>query len=136
MTEPIKTRSITDEEKQLKSLFIDAIAAQSTLMDSLAQRLLMIELAIPSLYVSLLKLNSAKISFNLFFALTFIFWLLAIIFIINALLPKTYHKVNRNSSADIEAFFDKAANYKRNHIFNSLFCFIAGLTALLGNVFI
>ena len=138
MPEPLKPRPITDAEKQIKAHFIDAIANQSKLMDSLAQQLLMVELAIPALYATLLKFKTGaeKIDFNCLFATTFIFWLIAIVFTIQALFPKNYQNINRNSPAEIEDFFNQAAHYKREHIYQSLFCFMAGLIALIGNLFV
>ena len=48
---PISSRPPNLNERLMQERFSEAIAAQSQLMDHLAQRLLTLELAIPSLYV-------------------------------------------------------------------------------------
>ena len=53
---PISTRPLTDNESFLRQKFVETITAQSDLMDKLAERLLTLELAIPGVYATGLKL--------------------------------------------------------------------------------
>ncbi|MBL8046186.1 MAG: hypothetical protein JNL09_06580, partial [Anaerolineales bacterium] len=54
--QPISTRPLNDNEKLLRTKYYESLAAQSDLMDKLAERLLPIQLAIPGLYATVLKL--------------------------------------------------------------------------------
>jgi hypothetical protein len=51
----IKTRPVRPEERFMQERFSEAIADQSTIMTSLAQQLLVVELAIPGLYAAILN---------------------------------------------------------------------------------
>ncbi len=55
---PTSTRPLNDNEKLLREKFHESIVAQSDLMDKLSERLLTLELAIPGLYATALKLIS------------------------------------------------------------------------------
>ncbi len=80
--EIIPTRPPTKQDTLLQERFYEAIANQAALMDKLAQVLLTVELAIPGLYATTLKLISGKektfiLSCPLIFA--FLCWLAALI---------------------------------------------------------
>ena len=102
-------------------------------MDDIAKQLFTLELAVPRFYASILKLTSEKIaplSFTLDIYLVFGCWLVSLIFIIVALLPKNY-KVNINDHTDIRDSFYTIAKYKFNWIIISIAAFSAGLIFVL-----
>jgi len=137
---PIPVRPLTDNEKLLREKFYLSITAQSDLMDRLSERLLTLELAIPSLYAAALKLisgDSATATVNLAFYITFGCWLLALALTLTALIPKKW-KVNpavlRQNPAKmageglgIEDFFERTARYKRSLLILSSLLFFAGV---------
>ena len=53
---PIPTRPISDNEELLREKFYESIASQSETVDKLSEHLLTLELAIPGLYATALKL--------------------------------------------------------------------------------
>jgi nitrogen fixation-related uncharacterized protein len=134
---PLQTRPVRPEERFMQERFTEAIANQSKQMDTLAQQLLVIELAIPGLYATSLKLVSGteKTEFSLAIAIAFGCWFIALIFIIFAITPRQYKDINRNSTASIEAFFDNAAGRKLSLLMPSLALFVVGITAILWDLF-
>ena len=137
----IKTRLPGTEENLHRERFYDAVANQAGLMDKLAQTLLTVELAIPGLYATTLKLVSGKESLNLSCALilAFVFWLIALITTLFAVIPKQYEvKPNeiRNSEQSIETFFYKSARDKWHLLLCSITFFIAGIYGVLWDVFL
>jgi DNA-binding ferritin-like protein len=54
---PLPTRPPTEEENTLRKKFYENIASQSDLMDKMAERLLTLELGIPGLFATVLKLT-------------------------------------------------------------------------------
>lgn len=129
----ISTRPVNDAERFMQERFSEAIAEQSRLMDTMAQQLLMIELAIPGLYATMLKLISGNEQLQLSCAmgLAFTCWLLAIIATVLAMLPRKYREVVRDSPDSIEAFFDQAARYKRCWLMGSILLFVSGLVSII-----
>jgi hypothetical protein len=138
---PISTRPITDNEKLLREKFHENITAQSELMDKLSERLLTLELAIPGLYATVLKLvagDKAIVSVNAAFYVTFACWLLALGLTLLALIPRkwvvdpTLLKQDPQKMAEglgIEDFFEKSAQYKRRLVIASSVLFFAGIVS-------
>ncbi len=140
--DPLPTRTPSSSEQLLKDKFAENIANQSERMDKLAQQLLTLELAVPGLYVTVLKLKSEKVTFSVDFPLwiTFGCWFLALLLTLISLIPRNW-KVNRNiikqdpavrtEELGIEDFFHKTAQYKRNLlIWASLSFFVGVLSAV------
>jgi hypothetical protein len=137
---PIPTRPMTEHEKMLREKFYIGITTQSDLLDKLSERLLTLELAIPSLYATVLKLvagDKATLTVNAAFYVTFACWLLALALTLAALMPKKW-VVDRNvlrqdparmakEGLGIEDFFDKSAQYKRALLIASSLLFFAGI---------
>ena len=136
-----KTSPPGKEENMLQERFYDAVANQAALMDKLAQTLLTVELAIPGLYATTLKLVSGKESLMLTCALifAFLFWLIALATTLFAVIPKQYD-VNtneiRNSEKSIETFFYKSARDKWHLLLFSITFFIAGVSGVLWDIFL
>ncbi len=139
---PISTRPPSGSEKLLKEKFAESIAGQSEQMDKLGQQLITLELAIPGLYATVLKLMSggkATLAATPALYISFGFWFLALLLTLFSLIPRKW-KVNRSimkqhSSQEteelgIEDFFYKTAQYKRRLlIFASLFFFVGVFSA-------
>jgi len=138
---PISTRPPSEGEALLKKKFAESIAAQSEQMDKLGQQLITLELAIPGLYATVLKLVSgdkATLSVSPALYLSFICWGLALILTLLSLIPRRW-KVNRDllkqraaSESDelgIEDFFYKSAQYKRNVLIAACLCFFVGIVS-------
>ena len=79
---PISTRPLNGNEILMREKFYETITAQSDLMDKLSERLLTLELAIPGLCATVLKLmrgDKAMVAVNIALYITFACWLLALI---------------------------------------------------------
>ncbi len=136
---PISTRPLSDNEKLLREKFYESIATQSDLMDKLSQQLLTLELAIPGLYATILKLTAgdkATLKVNAVLNFTFACWLVALILTLLALTPKKWvvdpmilkQDPNKFSEAlGIEDFFERSAIYKRRLIIASSLIFFVGI---------
>ncbi len=137
---PIIARPVTDNENLLREKYYDNIAAQSDLMDKLSERLLSIELAVPSIYVAALKIGSSNApALNIAFYFTFGCWFVALALTLTALFPKKW-KVNPNvlrqnpaqmttEGLGIRDFFDRSAAYKRSLLIISSIVFFAGIVS-------
>ena len=143
LNKPLSTRPLNENEKLLREKFYQSIVAQSDLMDKLSERLFTLELAIPGLYATALKLirgDKATVTVNWALYVTFAFWLLALIFTLMALTPKQW-KVDTTilkqdpkklgQALGIEDFFEQAAAYKRRLVIASSAFFFAGIFAAL-----
>lgn len=141
--ETIPTQPLGDNEKLLRKKFYESITAQSELMDKLCERLLTLELAIPGLYATTLKLvrgDTATVTINIALYATFACWLLALILTLIALTPKDWVvdtgvlKQDPEKFAEglgIEDFFTQSAVYKRRLVTaSSVLFFIGTFTAI------
>jgi len=139
--QPISTRPLSDNEKSLRDKFYENIAAQSDLMDKLCEHLLTLELAIPGLYATVLKLVSgekATVIVNPAFYITFACWLVALGLTLFALIPKKWTVDSTILKQDpkkfseglgIEDFFEQSAMYKRRLVVASSVLFFAGIVS-------
>lgn len=137
--QPISTRPLNDNEKLMRQKFYESIVAQSDLMDKLGERLLTLELAIPGLYATVLKLISgdkATVTVNPALYITFGCWLLALILTLAALTPKKWtvdpsilkqDPKKYTDSLGIEDFFVQSAMRKRRLAVASSILFFAGI---------
>jgi hypothetical protein len=139
--QPISTRPLSDNEKLLRDKFYESIAAQSDLVDKLSEHLLTLELAIPGLYATVLKLISgdkATVTVNAALYVTFACWLLALSLTLIALTPKkwvvdsTVLKQDPKKFSEglgIEDFFEQSAWHKRRLVVASSVLFFAGIVS-------
>ena len=91
---PISTVPLSENEELLRKKFYESITTQSDLMDKLGVQLLTLELAIPGLFATVLKLKSgdaATVTVNFALNLTFLCWVLALILTLVALTPKNWN---------------------------------------------
>ena len=135
MDEPAKTRPVVKgrplnaDETYIREKYLEGISKQPELMDSVAKQLLTLELAIPGLYVSILKLvggkdNTLTLSDDIY--LVFAFWLMALICTVGALFPRHY-TVDPNNHTQIRESFYRAASYKFIWLGASITAFVCGL---------
>ena len=136
---PISTRPVSEHEKALRQKFSESIATQSELMDKLSGQLLTLELAIPGIYATMLKLVSgdkATVPLNIFFYLAFCAWFIALALTLIALVPKNWNVDPALLRQDpqkfpeglgIEDFFEQSAKYKRQLIIVSSILFFVGI---------
>jgi hypothetical protein len=141
--EPISTRPLSDDEKLLREKFYASVTSQSELMDKLSEKLLTIELAIPGLFATSLKLiggDSARMKVNPALYLTFGFWLAALVLTLVALTPKKWEvdpavlrqdPQKYSEGMGIEDFFNRSALYKRRWVAASSILFFSGVVSAL-----
>lgn len=135
---PISTRPPSETEKILKNKFAENIAGQCEHMDKLGQQLIAVELAIPGLYATALKLVSgekATLTTGFSLCFTFLCWFLALVFTLMSLIPRKW-TVNRNiirqdpsittEELGIEDFFFRTARYKRRLLITACLLFFTG----------
>jgi hypothetical protein len=140
---PLPTRPPTEEENTLRKKFYENIASQSDLMDKMAERLLTLELGIPGLFATVLKLtrgDDATLTINAALNIAFALWLVALILTLLALTPKKWtvdtsllkqDPKKLSESLGIEDFFTQSALYKRRLLTFSSLLFFAGIFAAL-----
>jgi len=133
---PLSTRPVNAHEQMMRERFAEAVADQSRLMDTLAQQLLTVELAIPGLYATLLKLASGadRLSLSWWVYAAFGCWLAALACALRAIFPRKYRDVVYDSPDSIEDFFDRAARFKRRWLLVSVLLFVGGLALIVMDV--
>lgn len=125
----VKGRPPNAEEKFIREKHLESISRQPALMDEIAKQLLTLELAIPGLYATVLKLisgDSGKLTLSSDLISVFLFWLLSLGCIVFALLPRAY-KIDGNDLTAIRNSFYKAASNKYAFILASIITFVIGI---------
>ena len=137
----ISTRPLTENEKLMREKFYESLVAQSDLMDKLGTQLLTIELAVPGLYATVLKLihgDEATLNISWLLIVTFACWLAALVMTLIAFTPKKWKvdvtvlkqdEKKFDEGLGIEDFFSRSASYKRNWIVASSVLFFIGIFA-------
>ena len=135
----IPTVPLPEDDQILLQKFAESITAQSELMDKLAGHLLTLELAIPGIYATLLKMiagDQAVLIINWAFYPTFGCWLAALGLTLAALFPRKWRVIPGLLRQDpehfaeglgVEDFFHKSARYKRNLLFPAAVLFFSGI---------
>ncbi len=138
-SQPIATRPLSENEKLLREKFYESIAAQSDLMDKLSEKLLTLELAIPGLFATVVKLtrgDKATLPINTALNVAFGCWLVALILTLLALTPKkwmvdtTILKQDPKKFSEglgIEDYFEQSSIYKRRLVIASSLLFFIGI---------
>jgi len=136
---PIATRPVSENENLLRKKFYESITEQSSLMDKLSERLLTLELGIPGLFATVVKLirgDKATLTINAALYIAFACWLLALIFTLAALTPRKWEVDETILKQDpqkfsevlgIEDFFEQSAIYKRRLVVASSILFFIGI---------
>ncbi len=138
---PIPTRPPSSSEKILREKFAETIAGQSEQMDKLGQQLIALELAIPGLYATVLKLMSgdkATVAVNNAFYLTFACWFFALLLSLVSLIPRKWNvdpgimkkdDFEQSATLGIEDFFLMTAQHKRRLLIASTLLFFIGVVS-------
>lgn len=136
---PIETRPVGEEENLLRKKFYENIASQSDLMDKLAERLLTLELGIPGLFATVLKLtrgDDATMPITASLNLAFGLWLIALVLTLIALTPAKWtvdvsvlkqDPAKFSEGLGIEDYFNQSALYKLRLVVTSSILFFAGI---------
>ncbi len=137
----IITRPPDENDNLLRKKFYEDIAAQSERVDSLSAHLLSIELAIPGIYATTLKLISGKdavLGNTSTVQWTFGLWGIALLLVLRALTPKKWlvdpdilvqDPKRMSEGMGIEDYFSKSAQYKRKLAIASSLFFFAGIAS-------
>lgn len=135
----IPTRPVSENENLLRKKFYESVAAQSELLDKVGEKLLTLELGIPGLFATVLKLTrgeDATLPINAALNLAFALWLVALILTLMSLTPKKWTVDEEILKQDPEKFseglgiadfFEQSAIYKRRLIVASSVLFFAGI---------
>ncbi|HRV94674.1 MAG TPA: hypothetical protein P5526_21120 [Anaerolineae bacterium] len=136
---PLTTRPPDPYEAKIKEKYIESFVHQSELMDKLAQQLIMLELAIPGLYATVLKLVSgdkATVPVSSALYLTFGLWIGALGVTVMALIPHEWtvdpHILQKDPNSTggelgIKDFFVESARYKRLRLIIATILFFSGI---------
>lgn len=128
-------------DMELRKAFASSIVQQSSLMDSVAQQVLMIELAIPGLYATALQLTQgedATVAVSRWLIGAFICWIIAIGLTLRALFPRDWNvdpdKIDsdpdgKSKKIGIKNFYRDSAVYKRRYLVASVIAFLLGIMA-------
>jgi len=135
---PISTRPVNSSETVLRDKFAESSAGQSALMDKLAQQLIALELAIPGLYATVLKLaqgEDATIPVNSWLYWAFGCWFVALLLTLLSLIPRRWRvdptilkqdPAYKGDVLGLEEFFFKSARYKWYLLITAALLFCAG----------
>lgn len=137
--QPLSTRPVNPGEKLLREKFAESVAGQSDLMDRLARQVITVELAVPGLYATVLKLtqgNEATVMAGFWFYATFLCWFLALALALIALIPRNWRvdptklksdPAGNSTEMGLQEFFHKSAQYKRRLLIPSILLFWIGI---------
>jgi hypothetical protein len=139
--QPLTTRPPNTYEVKLKEKYAENFANQSDLMDKLAQQLLTLELAVPGLYATVLRLvagDEASAPINTWLYAAFGLWAVALALTLLALMPRAWN-VNigimqqdpdsTTGELGIKDFFVESARYKRKLLIGAAGLFFAGIAS-------
>lgn len=145
MSDPIPTRPPTESESLLKQKFTETLVNQVDLMDKLGQQLITLELAIPGVYATVLKLVSgedATMSRPWALFATFGCWFLALALTLCSLFPKEWQvntsvlkQAPHSNELGLEDFFYKVAQRKLRFLIPACICFFAGIVFAAWTIF-
>jgi len=131
----IEAEELSVIDRTIIESFAKDITEQNRLMDDIATQLITMELAIPALYATGLKLiygkDAVMLEGGIVLLLGFGFWFLSLIFTFVAIFPKKY-SIDKNSISEIEGFYSQSARYKATYLsWGAIFFFVGILFSLL-----
>jgi hypothetical protein len=143
---PIRTAPLSRQDHLLRDKLIEDIAGQSSRMDDLARQLIALELAVPGIYATALKLvagDKGTISTGAWLYLAFACWALALALALVSLVPRK-HPVDtsrlfaddgdRDSPLSIEGYFRHSALHKLRLLLPSCWLFFVGILSAVVTV--
>jgi len=141
---PIRTAPLSRQDHLLRDKLIEDIAGQSARMDELARQIIALELAIPGIFATALKLvagDKGTIAAGIWLYLTFACWALALALALISLVPRRYPVDMGRLFADegdgalsIEGYFHRSALHKRRLLLPSCGLFFAGICCAAATV--
>ena len=147
-SEPVRTtRPVAGSETVLRNKFAESLVGQSDLMDKLAQQLITLELAVPGIYATALKLTAgddATITLDSWVIAAFVCWFVALVLALVSLIPRTWQVdptvLRRDAGAKdvplgLEDFYRQSAAYKRRLLIPSTLLFAIGIALSAWSVF-
>ena len=147
-SEPVRTtRPVATSETVLRNKFAESLVGQSDLMDKLAQQLITLELAVPGIYATALKLtagDAATITLDNWVIAAFMCWFVALVLALVSLIPRTWQVdptvLRRDAGAKdvplgLEDFYRQSAAYKRWLLIPSTLLFAIGIALSAWSVF-
>ncbi|WP_339135024.1 MAG: hypothetical protein WGN25_16865 [Candidatus Electrothrix sp. GW3-4] len=138
---------VTPVEEVLVSKYAEDLAGQSERLDRMAERLITLELAIPGLFATVLKLVAgakAMAPMNIFLTAAFFCWLAALVLTLLALLPRSWQVDERIMEKDsfaheaplgIRDYFQKTARHKRRLILPSALLLFIGICSAVLSIY-
>jgi hypothetical protein len=135
----LPTRPLSSSEHVLRDKFAESLATQSEMMDKLAQQLITLELAIPGLYATVLKLlagEAATVPLNRWVYAAFACWFAALLLALVSLIPRNWRvdptllRADANAKGKVlglEDFYRKSAVYKLWFLIPSALLLAAGI---------
>ncbi|ALG66484.1 hypothetical protein [Beggiatoa leptomitoformis] len=147
---PIQTRAPSELDKFLQQKFTEEIVQQANRLDELAKQLFTLELAVPSVYITVLQLVQGEkvvLGLNAYLIAAFGCWFLALLLTFFTLFPNNRYNVKRNlirresvshpdEGISIEEFFQKSARDKYWELVAGSVCFFLGLACAGLSIFI
>jgi hypothetical protein len=133
----IEAAPASSYQLNLLAQFALEVSEQVQRLDELAKQLLTLNLAIPALYATILKLVSgedATVNDPVLILITFGAWCLALGLSIAALYPQSY-SVDPDSPSEIEAYYTQAAKHKRNLLASACVCSFFGICFAVFSLF-
>lgn len=110
--------------------FAKDITEQNRLMDDIAKQLISMELAIPALYATVLKLIYGKdatiIDGGYILLIGFVFWFLSLVVTFVAIFPQKY-TIDKSNISEIEGFYTQSAKYKAKYLSLGAILFFMGV---------
>lgn len=147
-SEPVLTsRPVAGAETVLRHKFAESLVGQSDLMDKLAQQLITLELAIPGIYATVLKLTAggnATVTVDAWVIGAFACWLVALLLALASLIPRSWEVdptvLRRDRDAKdlplgLEDFYRQSATHKRRLLIPSTLLFALGIALSAWSVF-
>lgn len=128
----VRSEPLSVMDEKLKEKFAEDIAHQSKLMDELGKLLITLELAIPGVYATVLKIvgKESTVEHTIWIYMGFLFWALALVLTMLALFPSLY-KVQSDRLDKIEAFYYESAKRKAQILGWSIFFFFIGIVSMV-----
>jgi len=138
-TATLSTRPVSSNETVLRDKFAESLVGQSELMDKLGQQLITLELAIPGLYATVLKLTqgeNATLALNWWLYSAFGCWFLALLLTLWSLVPQRWQvdptilkqdPAAQGAPLGLEDFFFKSAQFKRRLLIPAALLFWVGI---------
>lgn len=136
---PIPAHPVSPSSTKLREKFDEQYAAQSEQMDKLAGQLITLELAVPGLYATVLKLTQgekATLAVDGWLYFTFGCWFLALLLTLISLIPRRWRvdptvvkgdQASREPVMGLEDFFFQSARYKRRLLIPAILLFWLGI---------